>query len=271
MKKLALLCAFLCLCFLAGCAGEKEAADTGAASAGGVNTMQATVYGFIFEGDERVAYYPIPFHERRLHGITGEYDVGLVEDDTYKITEADLGDFMGVVGETKDARIAGKNVYHYAKMPEKDSICIVDKGEGYYAFYEGSALRIKSEIGESIDDILEEYGLPESLVRLEVLRFNGSHIRDIEKSEKREAIFEILAGKVNIGSEEREQIYAKAEEKTENFGDINLENTRKMVFELENGFTLSIRFEPCLNILQCGNGAYELSDEDCARLQEILG
>lgn len=83
------------------------------------------------DGNRDVLYFPISFEECVRYGLVPDNAIGLNEDDIYQITEADLGDLIGVVADCEDETFNGCNVYHFAKYPEYDSICIVDTLDGY--------------------------------------------------------------------------------------------------------------------------------------------
>lgn len=90
-------------------------------------------YGFTMEGSD-VLYFPISFSQRKTFGIINENAAGLTDENTYKITADDLGDIMGIVGDSREESIIGETVYHFTKFPTDDSICIVEV-KGTYEFY----------------------------------------------------------------------------------------------------------------------------------------
>ena len=94
---------------------------------------QEIAYGFTMEGSD-VLYLPISFSQRKTFGLIDENETGLTDENTYQITSDDLGDVMGIVGNSQDESIIGKTVYHFIKFPADDSICIVEVG-GTYEFY----------------------------------------------------------------------------------------------------------------------------------------
>ena len=55
------------------------------------------------EGSD-VLYFPISFSERKIFGIIDENATGLTAENTYKITADDLGNVMGIVGDSEDER-----------------------------------------------------------------------------------------------------------------------------------------------------------------------
>lgn len=90
-------------------------------------------YGFILNDIE---YFPISFEERKQFGLVPENDAGLTSENTYQITETDLGEFMGTIAVGSSEDLIGATVYHFAKFPQDDTICIVAY-EGNYEFYTG--------------------------------------------------------------------------------------------------------------------------------------
>ena len=94
---------------------------------------EENAYGFTMEGSD-VLYFPISFSERKIFGIIDENATGLTAENTYKITADDLGNVMGIVGDSEDERMIGETVYHFVNFPKDDAICIV-KVNGTYQFY----------------------------------------------------------------------------------------------------------------------------------------
>lgn len=92
-----------------------------------------TAYGFTMKGSD-VLYFPISFSQRKAFGIIDENETGLTAENTYEITADDLGDIMGVVGNSRKESMIGETVYHFIKFPSDDSICIVEE-DGTYQFY----------------------------------------------------------------------------------------------------------------------------------------
>lgn len=170
---------------------------------------ESAAYGFYLNGNHTVLYFPISFEERRQYELVPDDAVGLSKNNIYKITEADLGDLMGIVTDCGYEALNGCNVYHFAKYPAKDSICIVDTPSGY-AFYVGSWLNVGNEIGASSDVLLSAYDLPASLEKMELLTPDFGHITDIKDAAIIESIFNILSGKTNSGQEANERRFAQA-------------------------------------------------------------
>ena len=126
--KFGALAACLCLIII-GVVLQREPTD-------GVVT-ELLGYSISINGDTSVQYSPISFEERRQYGLVPDDAIGLDESNTYKITEADLGESMGVVTECVIESLIGCDVYHFAKYPDTDSICIVDTPHGYEFYVEG--------------------------------------------------------------------------------------------------------------------------------------
>lgn len=95
--------------------------------------MEEHTYGFTMEESD-VLYLPISFSQRKIFGIIDENATGLTAENTYKITADDLGDIMGIVGDSQDETMIGEIVYHFINFPADDAICIV-KVNGAYQFY----------------------------------------------------------------------------------------------------------------------------------------
>lgn len=113
-----------------------------------------TAYGFTMEGSD-VIYFPISFSQRRAFGIVDENATGLTEENTYKITADNLGDVMGIVGDSQEESIVGKTVYHFTKFPTDDSICIVEV-KGTYEFYVKEGVKGTEETNNIIDAPVDE-------------------------------------------------------------------------------------------------------------------
>lgn len=106
--------------------------------------------GFTMEGSD-VLYLPISFSQRKMFKLIDERATGLTAENTYEITSEDLGDRMGVVGNSQNENLIGETVYHFIKYPADDSICIV-KTDGNYQFY------VRNGVDE-IQEIISSYRL----------------------------------------------------------------------------------------------------------------
>ncbi|MBE6949450.1 MAG: hypothetical protein E7456_06345 [Ruminococcaceae bacterium] len=162
-------------------------------------------YGFTMND---CTYFPISFDERIRYGLVPEDAVGLTEENTYKITEADLGELMGSVEACGDESLVGASVYRFAKYPEYDSVCIVE-AEGKYSFYTASGMVLENEIGKSSDFVLEAYNMPQSVTRVTVQTGDWKQVMEITDRDTINAICSIMAGKENIGLKEHEKLFAQ--------------------------------------------------------------
>ena len=171
-------------------------------------STDSVAYGFRLEGIENIVYYPISFEERGRYGLLPEGAVGLSPENTYRITEADLGEPMGTVAVSGDEALIGCSVYHFASFPDYDSICILDGPSGY-AFYTAGWIDVPAEIGQSSDVTLAAYGLPGSCEQIELLAPDWQYLCTIGEAETRDAVLALLAGKPNIGREANERRFAQ--------------------------------------------------------------
>lgn len=172
-------------------------------------TIDHVAYGFCLEGNLNAVFYPISFEERREYGLVPDDAVGLNKENTYQITEDDLGESMGIVASCGDESMIGCEVYHFAQYPDKDSICIVDTPTGY-EFYVCTWLNVQNDDIDNSDNVLATYGLPESFEKMEILSKDFTYLFTVEDASVTEAIFEILSGKSNIGLEANERRFAQA-------------------------------------------------------------
>lgn len=88
-------------------------------------------YGIVVNGD---LYFPISFQERKDYGLVNEDATGLTPENTYKITEEDIGEAIGAVTFSTRESNVGLVLYHFAKYPEDQHIGILDN-HGVYEFY----------------------------------------------------------------------------------------------------------------------------------------
>lgn len=185
-----------CFCLIA--AGVLSAGQFGSPT--GDAAADSVAHGFCLEGVENIVYYPIAFDERERYGLLPEGAVGLSPENTYQITEADLGELMGTVASCGDESLIDCSVYHFASFPNYDSICILDAPYGY-AFYTAGWIDVPEEIGQSSDVVLSAYGLPKSCERIEILMPDWQQLYTVEAPETADAILALLADKSNIGLE----------------------------------------------------------------------
>lgn len=169
-------------------------------------TFEETVaYGFTM-GD--AVYFPISFEDRIRFGLVPEDAMGLTPENTYEITEDDLGEVMGIVETSDNESLVGATVYHFAKYPEYDAICIVEVN-GEYSFYTSDGLLLTNEIGKSSDFVLEAYNMPQSVTKITVQTGEWETVMTITDEETIATICDIMKGKANIGLKEHEKLYAK--------------------------------------------------------------
>ena len=173
------------------------------------STIDHVAYGFCLVDNPNAMYYPISFEERREYGLIPEDAVGLSKENTYQITEDDLGETMGTVTSCGDESMIGCEVYHFAQYPDKDSICIVDTPAGY-KFFVCTWLNVQDDDIDNSDNVLATYGLPESFEKMEILSKDFTYLFTVEDASVTEAIFEILSGKSNIGLKANERRFAQA-------------------------------------------------------------
>ncbi len=172
-----------------------------------VTVQHATADVFNLNGNDDIVYFPISFDGRVRYGLVPEDAKGLTEENKYKITEADLGELMGTVTSCGDKTLVGRNVYHYSKFPNYDSICIVDTNNGY-EFYTGNYF---SDIdGLNSDYHTSRFNLPETLEKMEVFSDDSELLFSIEDKDTITAIFNLISGKEDIGAAAKSRRYAEA-------------------------------------------------------------
>lgn len=161
-------------------------------------------YSFIINDDASVEYYALSIWEALRYGLLVEGATTVSGETLLPITEDDLGEKLG---EVTGGSLHGCAVYHAARYPSLDSICIVDTPDGYL-YYTASFLTLDYAIGQNSNAVLAAYGLPDSVVKAEVLSGEGEVLLTLTEAETRE-IFAILADKTNIGMAENNRLYAK--------------------------------------------------------------
>lgn len=251
------------------------------------------------DGNEKYAYSSISFLERKKYGLVPENAVGLTPENTYVITEADIGGFMGTVSKCADTSLIGMKLYHFAKFPDDDLICIADTPKGY-AFYTGHLILPEITEYATFDTYLDAFKMTGTSFSVEVLSPEFTHIADINDAETKRTIVELLSGKSNIGHTEGERRFADAwyeaygnndveynEEhgvvsyKVQNSPDEDtalynkahdLWNRGERLIRLtsENGASLVLDYFPAIGIFYCGDGCFEVPDEDVAILNSLL-
>ncbi len=161
-------------------------------------------YCFLINDDASVEYYALSIWEALRYELLIEGATTVSDETLLPITEDDLGEKLG---EVTGGSLHGCAVYHAARYPSLDSICIVDTPDGYLC-YTASWLSLDYVIGQSSDAVLAAYGLPDSAVEAEVLSGEGDVLLTLTEAEIRE-ILAILADKTNIGMAENNRLYAE--------------------------------------------------------------
>lgn len=281
--------AVACLCLVLGLllhSGLKRAtnADT--------TPMDSTaeVYGFCINDDETKMYFPLSYEERRLYGLLpGENAVGGIR----RAYESDLGEFMGRVTDCPNENLLDCKVYHYNKFPELESICILETPSGY-SFYCCSYLWVEVEEGEGAQVLLQAYGLPESMAKMEVCAPDGTYLYDIEDEQDIALVWEVLSGSVNMGQENSERSFARAWLEAYGTDEVcydeeqghcvfrggselyekayGLWNEGEYIIRVSTaqGFSLSFDYFPAVGLYVAGDGYYGLSAEQIEVLSGIL-
>lgn len=280
--RILLLILAACLC-LTACSGQQNA----------IEDSVAVATGFELKG---AYYFPIGFEERKLFGLLDESETGLNAENTYKITEKDLGEKMGSVELPADTGTVIVDVYHFASLPEYDAICIAGLPDGY-AFYVAGGLSLTQEQMAVSDGILEAYGMPESILELEVRDAGGSVLHTVTDKAQIEAFCTLLSGKTNIGLLEKEKLAAKLWydtygnedvyfDEAEGYIKFNAESTddlydtahqlwsageRDVYISTGQGFRIFMIFQPSMNAVVMYDSHYILSDAEAAELAQLLG
>lgn len=263
--------------------------------------------GFNLNGKDDIVYFPISFDDCKRYGIIPQDAIGLSRDDAYKITSDDIGEHMGTVANCGDKTLVGKNVYHYSKFPNYDSICIVDTNKGY-EFYTGTIF-IGKYSDLSSNECLAMFRLPDSLEKIEIIDQNEIS-----------SFFDIISNKEDIGNNEMNRrradawykeygnndlcydetsgqiVYKNANEiikegysyKTEDGMEITVEPqfgdtaTRDKAIELwnrnscnisitsNNGFSITVYYSPVTSTFSISNNNYSLTEAEVKELNSIL-
>lgn len=237
-------------------------------------------------------YHPISFEDRQKYGLVPADAIGLDERNTYHITESDLGEWMGAVSSCGDESLIGCDVYHFAKYPDKDSICIVDTPTGY-AFYVCHWLYTEPAIGDTADVLLAVYDLPQSLETMELLTPSLQPIKEITDAAAMDAVFALISGKTNMGLAESNRRFAQAwydaygnedvffsEEagycKYRDVASIEkaqalwTEGEQVILITTERGYQMTIDFFPAVGVVSIGNGYYALTAAETELLRSLF-
>lgn len=281
--------AVACLCIVLGLALHSGLRQTPDVSTTPPDST-AEVYGFCINDDETKMYFPLSYEERRLYGLLpGENAVGGIR----RAYESDLGELMGRVTDCPNENLLGCKVYHYNKFPELESICILETSSGY-SFYRCSFLWVEVEEGESAEDLLQVYGLPESTVKMEVCAPDGRHLYDIEDEQDIASVWQVLSNSVNMGHQNSERSFARAWFEAYGTDEVcydeeqghcvfrggselyekahGLWNEGEYIIRVTTakGFSLSFDYFPVVGLYVAGNGYYGLSTEQIELLSGIL-
>ncbi|MBR4869507.1 MAG: hypothetical protein IKU12_01865 [Oscillospiraceae bacterium] len=237
-------------------------------------------------------YFPISFEERRTYGLVDENAVGLTAENTYQITENDLGEPMGSVTESLDESLIGCAVYHFAAFPELESICIVERG-GSYEFYTttGPILVFITEGRSSAT--LDAYVLPQQAEKVTVQDGSWEELLTITDKNAIAALCGILADKEDMGLAAHEQRYADLWKEVmgnedvyykEGFGmaytngrtpddtsPIWHKDQRIVTIYAENGFSLEFIYNPAIATFCWGDEYFPLTQEEVTAINEIIG
>lgn len=281
-KKWAALAACLCLVVGVGVfAGPRllRSEDTLA--------VDHVAYGVTVNG---ILYFPISFEERIQYGLVEEGTVGLTPENTYRITEADLGEVIGTVESCTEESMIGAIVYHFAKYPDYDSICIVEH-HGQYQFYVADGVSLAEEERKSSDRILEAYEIPASVTKITVQNGNWENLLTITDEATINAICEIVAGKTSIGLESREALFAQlwydtygnydvkyngtamsyaSVEASEKAAALWGSNERIVWFTTERGFEFYLIYTPSISSFAFYDGYFVLSEKEVLSLNALL-
>ena len=116
-----------CLCLVV--AGAIGAIQKAAQAPKEPRPVADVAYGFrLQDAEDRVEYSPLTRSDAEHFRLSADGAGG------YRPTAQDLGAFMGTVGSSDDASLIGCSVYHLARYPASDAICIVERN-GQYSVY----------------------------------------------------------------------------------------------------------------------------------------
>lgn len=254
--------------------------------------LPAIEIGCYLNNDAHRIYYRITAEKCEEYGITDE-----------TVTKADLGTSMGTVTGCYDPGLIDCKVYHFNKFPDDDSICIIETQDGY-ALYTGIIDRIVTEVGESSDEAFAAYGLPDSLVSIQVRSTDHAHFSENEKflfevtdEMVIEELFQIFSGKINTGRDANEYNFAMAWQNAYGNRDVYYDDgvcfyengsydkaqklwtqgARVIRFAAKDGFVCRMEYYPLIRTFiwtdgfhNPTEGYYELSPAEADRLNELL-
>ena len=154
-------------------------------------------YGFAMDAVPGATYFPLTWEEKQKYKLPESP------------AEADLGAIMGAVTSCEDETLVGSSVYHAAAYPTLDSLCIVASPRGY-AYYLCEALSVSAMEGETMNVLLEVYGLPDSLAARRCWKRILRPCTPWRIPKKSTQMFAILSTVVNQGKEAGERRFADA-------------------------------------------------------------
>ncbi len=173
-----------------------------------VTVQHAAAAGFNLSGNDDIVYFPISFDDCKRYGIISQDAIGLSRDDAYEISSDDIGELMGTVTSCGDKTLVGRNVYHYSKFPNYDSICIIDTNKGY-EFYTGTIF-IGKYFNLSSNECLAMFRLPDSLEKIEIIDSMQNVLFEISDENEIFSFFDIISNKEDIGNNEMNRRRADA-------------------------------------------------------------
>ena len=172
------------------------------------------------------SYHSISFEDRKKFGLVEQDAFGLTLENDYIITEADLGERMGIIENSEDEELIGAIVYHFSAFPYSDAICVVrinenmlvprdvlqlQSGEYRYEFYTMST-KLSSLGGTPMDKILNDYGITEETIsEIAVLAANGTTVTTITDNERAMEVIKLMqeSGTISIGYAAHEELMLK--------------------------------------------------------------
>lgn len=169
------------------------------------NKKYENLSSIIFLEDEELEYHSANADDRIRYGLPAE-----VSD--IRITQEDVGDFIGIVGGIKNnsgENIVGKNAYHYSQYPESQSIIVVDMGDSY-SFFCSYGYTIEIPLGESLQDAFVKYRLPEKGVKIEIHNYGGELEKTITEKSVIDKLVGILVDCKNIGYIEQNRRFVQS-------------------------------------------------------------
>lgn len=254
-------------------------------------------------------YYPISFEDRIRFGLLPENAVGLDGDHGYFVKESDnsetltavpfdlsiqaedIGKPMGYAEGSADSSLNDCAIYHYAKLPEYLSICIVDTTDGY-AFYTSGGYMLDGDRTDSFDRVLDAYGMPGQVEQLEILTGDWQVLETTDDPDRIAAFCDLLKGKENHGLQANEERYAALWKETYGNEDVYLhengsmiytdmalhdqahalwhENERLLRFTTADGFRFYVDYNPSIRAFS-GYGYYALTEEEAHIMNQLLG